>query len=247
MNLRPSGPALAALGDVRVRRALIQALFLAGVAAFAAFVYVNVRNNLQQLGIPLEFRFLRHPASFAIGESSIPYQPSDSYARAFLAGLVNTLRVAAAGIVLATILGVVAGLARLSANAPLRLVASAYVEVVRNTPLLLQLFFWYGAVFLNLPPPAEAVRLPGPAYLSNRGLVLPAPMPGPGFAVWLAVVLAGVAAGILLYRRRDRMRVEGGRETRPGLAAAGCIAVAAVGGGVSAPAPPLALSEPSVG
>ncbi|PZN06735.1 MAG: amino acid ABC transporter permease, partial [Bacillota bacterium] len=84
------------------------------------------------------------------------------------------------------------------------------------------------------------------AYLSNRGLVLPAPMPGPGFAVWLAVVLAGVAAGILLYRRRDRMRVEGGRETRPGLAAAGCIAVAAVGGWVIAPAPPLAWSEPSV-
>lgn len=246
MNRRPAGPALAGLGDVRVRRVLAQALFLAAVAALAAFVYANVRHNLRQLGIPLGFDFLRHPASFAIGESSIPYQPSDSYARAVLAGLVNTLRVAAAGIVLATTLGVAAGLARLSANALVRMVASAYVEVVRNTPLLLQLFFWYGAVFLNLPPPAETVRLPGPAFLSNRGLVLPAPRPGPGFGVWLAMVLAGVAVGILFYRRLERMRVEEGRETRPGLAAAGCIAAAAAGGWVIASAPPLVWSEPAV-
>ncbi|HEY8393486.1 MAG TPA: ABC transporter permease subunit [Thermaerobacter sp.] len=246
MNRWPARLTVAGPGNVRVRRVLAQALFLAAVAAAGAFVYANVTRNLQQLGIPLGFEFLRYPASFAIGETSIAYQPSDPYLRAFLAGLVNTLRVAGVGIVLATILGVVAGLARLSTNALVRMVASVYVEVVRNTPLLLQLFFWYGAVFLRLPPPDQALRLPGPVFLSNRGLVLPAPRPGPGLGAWLVVVLVGLAVGILLYRRLERMRVEQGRDTRPGLAAVVTAAAVAVAGWAILPAAPLVWSEPEM-
>ena len=246
MTRRPTRPALAGVGDIRLRRALGQALVLVLVAAAAFYLTANVQRNLQQLGISPGLDFLRHPASFAIGETSIPYRPSDPYGRAFLAGLVNTLRVAVVGIVLATVVGVTAGLARLSSNGLVRLLAAAYVEVARNTPLLLQLFFWYGAIFLNMPPAAQAVRLPGPVFVTNRGVVMPAPRPGDGFGVWLAAVAAGAVAALALYRLLVRVRVEHGRETWPGLSALVVLAVAALGGWLVAPGRPLVLSVPQL-
>jgi general L-amino acid transport system permease protein len=118
------------------------------------------------------YGFLRNPASFSIGESYIPYQPSDTYGRALLAGLVNTLVVSALGIVLATIVGVLAGVARLSSNWLINTFAAAYVGLIRNSPLLLQLMFWYFGLILQLPAVGDAIRLPGPVFLSQRGVFM---------------------------------------------------------------------------
>lgn len=135
-------------------QALVVVLILAGLA----FLGSNLDRNLRQLGIRLGFDFLRSQAGFSIGDTPIPYQSSDSYAWALLVGLVNSLRVIGLGIGLATLVGVSVGIARLSDNWLLRQLALFYVETLRNTPLLLQLFFWYFAVFFRFPPVETPLR-----------------------------------------------------------------------------------------
>jgi len=115
-----------------------------------SYFWDNLTYNLRQLGIRLGFD-LKSQASFDIGESLIAYNPANSFARAMFVGLLNSLRVIVLGLILTTILGVIAGIARLSDNWLVRQIALVYVEIFRNTPLLLQLFFWYFAVFLRLP------------------------------------------------------------------------------------------------
>jgi general L-amino acid transport system permease protein len=115
---------------------------------------------------------MKNPASFGIGESFLPYQPSDPYRHALLVGLVNTLVVSALGIVLTTIVGVLVGVARLSSNWLINKFAAAYVGVIRNTPLLLQLMFWYFGVIIQLPSVRQSIELPGPIFLTQRGLYL---------------------------------------------------------------------------
>ena len=134
---------------------------------------------------------------------------------AFLVGIVNTVRVAVIGIVLATIIGTVVGIARLSGNWLVRKLATVYVETIRNIPLLVQLFFWYFAVMLTaLPLVKEAIRLPGSIYLSRRGLYLPWPVPTESFATWGWWILAGVAVGVAVHLLR---RAQLKRADRPGL------------------------------
>ena len=146
------------------RRALaLQAALAAALALLAWRIYANTSANLEARGIASGFAFLWREAGFEIGETTFAaYSAADSYLRALAIGLANTFRVAAIGIVLATLLGTVLGLARLSPNWLLARLASAYVEVVRNIPLLVQLFFWYAVIAESLPPPAEALNpLPG--------------------------------------------------------------------------------------
>ena len=131
------------LRDVRFWRVAGQAIAVVAVVSLGATLWSNLIFNLQQLRIQLGFEFLRYQASFGIGETLIPYTPSDSYIWALLVGLLNSLRVMALGIVLTTVVGGVAGIARLSDNWLIRKLALVYVEIFRNTPLLLQLFFWY--------------------------------------------------------------------------------------------------------
>ncbi|HEY9805896.1 MAG TPA: ABC transporter permease subunit, partial [Candidatus Obscuribacterales bacterium] len=119
------------------------------------------------------FGFLKSQAAFDIGETPISYRPADNYTRALQVGLVNSLRVTVFGIVLATIVGVTAGIARLSDNWLVRNSALVYVETLRNTPLLLQLFFWYFAVFLGFPRLPAHIQLPGPIYLTQQTVALP--------------------------------------------------------------------------
>src|SRR6185436_10309485 len=131
-----------------------------------------------------------------------------TYGRAFLVGLLNTLLVAGLGIVFATVIGFVIGIARLSRNWLVARLATVYVEVVRNVPLLLQLFFWYFAVLKSLPVPRQSYAIPGGSFLNVRGLYLPAPVPEPGFDAVLLAILIGVAASIAVYfaaRRRQRL------------------------------------------
>jgi len=160
--------------DPRVRALVWQGALLAMLVAAASFLVANVLANLEARNIASGFGFLRREAGFAIGESLIAYEPSDSYGRAILVGLLNTLRVSAVCIVLATLLGTLLGIARLSSNWLVARLAGGYVELMRNIPLLLQLLFWYAILTENLPGPRQALQpLPG-VYLSNRGVALPA-------------------------------------------------------------------------
>lgn len=158
--------------DIRFLKILAQVIFIIVLALAASYLYRNVTANLARQGLAVGYGFMKNPASFDIGESYIPYQPSDPYERALLVGLVNTLVVSALGIVLTTIVGVLAGVARLSSNWLVSRFAAAYVGVIRNTPLLLQLMFWYFGVAIQLPGVRNAIELPGPIFLTQRGLYL---------------------------------------------------------------------------
>jgi general L-amino acid transport system permease protein len=143
------------------------------VAVVVTILWGNLNRNLQQLGIQFGFDFLKQQASFDIGEMLISYKPTDSYSRALWVGLINSLRIAVAGIFLTTIVGISAGIARLSDNWLVRNIAIVYVEIFRNTPLLLQLLFWYFAVFLGFPKTENKISLWEFVGLSQNGLELP--------------------------------------------------------------------------
>lgn len=180
--------------DPRVRALLWQALVLGVVALGTWYLASNTMENVARLGVASGFGFLGREAGFQIGETLVAYGPQDTYARAFLVGILNTLKVAGIGIVLATLLGTVIGIARLSGNFLVNRLAAGYVEALRNVPLLLQLFLWYGVLTEGLPGPRQALEpLPG-LFLSNRGLKLPGPADDPAWA-WVA---AAFGLGVLL-------------------------------------------------
>jgi len=151
----------------------VQAFAAALVIAAAAYLLFNTLANLEARRIASGFAFLWHEAGFEIGESAFAYGAADSYFRALLVGLANTFKVAVLGIVAATVLGTAIGLFRLSGNRLLAGLSSCYVELLRNVPLLVQLFFWYALITEGLPAPREALSpLPG-VFLTNRGLFFP--------------------------------------------------------------------------
>lgn len=156
--------------DGRFWRVAFQVFFLGAIALVTGLIVINFRRNLQQIGLPFGFDFLQAPAPFDIGETLIAYRPGDSYVHALGVGVLNSLRVLGLGIVLATGMGVTVGLGRLSSNWLVRQLATVYVEILRNTPLLLQLLFWYGAFFLQLPGDESAIALWGKLFLSQRGM-----------------------------------------------------------------------------
>ena len=155
---------------------LYQAALLAAVGLVFWYFASNTAQNLEARRIASGFGFLGREAGFEIGETAwLAYSAADTYLRALVVGLANTFRVAAIGIVLATLLGAFVGLARLSPNWLLEKLAAGYVETVRNVPLLVQLFFWYALITESLPGPEDALNpLPG-VFLSNRGIFLPLP------------------------------------------------------------------------
>lgn len=158
--------------NVKFWRFAGQAIAVILVISLLGFLGANLNRNLAQLGIRPGFGFLQSQAGFAIGESLIPYTSSDSYSRALLVGLLNSLRVIITGMIVATVIGMTAGIARLSTNWLVRNLALVYVEMLRNTPLLLQLFFWYFAVFLGLPKSDNRIRWLGFSF-SNGGITVP--------------------------------------------------------------------------
>src|SRR5690606_632458 len=179
---RPARPA----GGLRLRPLIYQAVLLVAVGVLAWYLVANTLANLQARNITTGFGFLADEAGFAIGESMLPYTPTDSYGRALWIGVFNTLRVAALGIVAATALGVVLGIARLSRNWLVSGAAGAYIETMRNIPLLLHLFFWYALITETMPGPRQALNpLPG-VHLSNRGLAVPWFEGGVPLLAWLA-------------------------------------------------------------
>ena len=190
----------------RARGAVLQALLLLGLAAAIAAIAANTANNLAQAGIALGYGFLADIASFDISQRLIHYDGQSTYARAFLVGGLNTVLVAALGIVAATVIGFVAGILRLSNNFLISRMVGAYVEFTRNVPVLLQIIFWW-VVMLNLPLTRESIVFGDLIYLNNRGIRLPGLDFGPGSGWVLLALLAG-AAGTWLAARRSRRRRE---------------------------------------
>ncbi len=202
----PSSPAI--WNDPRYRALIVQAVVLGGVVLIGVYLVNNTLANMQARGIASGFGFLDRTAGFSIGMQLIEYEEANTYGRAFVVGLLNTLLVSAIGIVLATVIGFVVGVARLSSNWLVAQLAAAYIEVLRNIPLLLQLFFWYFAVLRNLPAPKESVEILGAAFLNKRGLFMPSPILEPGFGgvgVAIGVAFASVIA-VALWARRRRER-----------------------------------------
>src|SRR5271167_1148679 len=190
--------------DPRIRSVVWQILFVAVVVALVAFLVHNTLVNLRRQNIASGFGFLDREAAFGIGESLIAYSPADTYARAFLVGLINTLYVSAIGIVLATVLGTVIGIARLSSNWLIRKLAQVYVETFRNIPLLLQLFFWWGILRQSAPAPRQAWELLPGVLISNRGVVFPVPIADPVHRWMLLAFVLGIlgAVGISRWSKR---------------------------------------------
>ena len=170
--------------DPRTRAIVWQILVVALVVAIIAVIAFQTANNLRARGIASGFGFLGRAAGFEIARGPIEFSSRDTYARALLVGLVNTLRVSLLGVVLATALGVACGVARLSNVWVVATIARSYLEVMRNTPLLLQLLFWY-SLSQALPDPREALNpLPG-VFLCFRGLFLPSLTWDPAYP-WIA-------------------------------------------------------------
>jgi general L-amino acid transport system permease protein len=205
-------------------RALVWQAAALGVVVFGLWFFASTAAaNLERLRIATGFGFLQHTAGFGIIQSPIPYSESSSYGRVFFVGLLNTLIVAAAATLIATVLGFLIGIARLSQNWLVAKLAAVYVEVLRNVPLLLQLFFWYFAILRPLPVPRESLALLPGVYLSNRGLVLPQAVPTSATGVFLSALLLAlfIAFGLRRWARREQLRT--GRVFPAGRVALGLI------------------------
>jgi general L-amino acid transport system permease protein len=183
---------------------VVQLVFVALLAWIVYAVVANVRSNLETQRIAAGFGFLTNNAGFDVNQSLISYNQSDTYARVFVVGLLNTLLVAVIGIFFATLIGFLVALGRLSPNWLLARISGGYVELLRNIPLLFQILFWYLAVLGALPSPRQSISLFGSIFLSNRGLVVPTPIPLPGSEAVAVALLIAIAASLALrfYTRR---------------------------------------------
>lgn len=189
------------LTDPQVRAWVFQVLAVILVVACGWFLFHNTQTNLAHRGILSGFGFLDNSAGFGISQHLIDYRESDSYARVFVIGVLNTLQVSLIGIVLATVLGFVIGVARLSPNWLLRQIATVYIEVFRNIPPLLQIFFWYFAILQPLPGPKQSLALGELFFVNNRGLYMPAPSLSEDFMPVLVAFLLALVACILCWRK----------------------------------------------
>ena len=193
------------------RQAVYQILLvIALIIGFWAITH-NVAVTLARQNIASGFGFWTRTAGFDISQTLIEFDNQSTYGKAFWAGLMNTLLVAGLGIIFATILGFLVGIGRLSSNWLIAKLATAYVEILRNLPLLLQLFFWYFAVLKNLPGPRESISLPGGASLNVRGLYLPAPVPESGFGYVLAAFGIGILTSIAIAMWSKRRQLATGQ------------------------------------
>jgi general L-amino acid transport system permease protein len=194
------------LADPRVRGFVVQAVLVLAVLAAVAVAALNAHGNLKAQHIATGFGFLDEPAGFGINQTLIPYSEADSYGRVLIIGLLNTLLVSVIGIVLATVVGFLVGIARLSSNWLIARAAEAYVEVMRNLPLLFQILFWYLAVLALLPSPRQSLSLLGGIFISNRGIYIPDLAFRDGAGLALAASIAGVIVFVALAVASGRRR-----------------------------------------
>ncbi len=206
-NARPAGHKPPFWRD-RAKRALIfQCLLIAAVIVFLFYIVGNVQDNLSSRGITTGFGFLNNTAGFGIVQSLIDYSSQSTYGRTFFVGLLNTLLVGGLGVIAATIIGFIVGIARLSPNWLIAKLAAAYIETFRNIPLLLQIFFWYFAVLRTLPSARDSLAFGEAFFLNVRGLYLPEPLFESGFGLipvtFVIAIVASIALVIWAKRRQE--------------------------------------------
>jgi general L-amino acid transport system permease protein len=197
--------------DLKNKKRLIpQALTLLFIVLAISYFTFNAQVNMDNRGIAFGFGFLTQEASFDIGFSLIDYDGSRSYARAFLVGLLNTLLVSIIGIIIATLIGVTVGIGRLSSNYLVAKFAEVYVEIFRNIPLLLQLFFWYFAALRALPLPEQAINFNDISYLTVKGWYVPKFI-WTNFSIFIYSVIAAIIAIIFVSKHAKKQREEFGK------------------------------------
>lgn len=221
---RPGGSARASwFYNPQIRGVVFQVLVLAAIIGLLAFFVYNARTNLEKAGIASGFDFFWERAGFDIAQTLVPYTNDSTYFRAFIVGLTNTLLVAIIGIALATVIGFIVGIARLSKNFVIRQLATVYVEVLRNVPLLLQLLFWYKAVLSVLPSPRQSLEPVSGIFLNNRGLILPDVVAGPGSDFIVLALIAGIGLTIGMVRWARKRQAATGRQFPSAAAGLGLI------------------------
>ncbi|MEE4253113.1 MAG: amino acid ABC transporter permease [Desulfuromusa sp.] len=186
--------------DAGKRAIVFQIFALFAVTGFSYYLFTNTQANLARQSIATGFGFMGKEASFEIGESLIRYSAADSYARALLVGALNTLKVAFIGIILTTILGCIVGVARLSTNWLISRLAGAFIEVMQNIPVLLQLFFWYAIFYETFPSPRQALNPIKGVFLCNRGFIFAIPESHSAHVVMGIAFLAALIGGWFLNR-----------------------------------------------
>ena len=205
MNLKPFSI------DLKNKKRLVpQVLTLLSILLVISYFTFNAQVNMDNRGIAFGFGFLTQEASFDIGFSLIDYDGSHSYARAFLVGLLNTLLVSVIGVFFATLIGVTVGIGRLSSNYLVAKFSEVYVEVFRNIPLLLQLFFWYFAALRALPLPEEAINFNDISYLTVKGWYVPKFI-WINFPIFIYSILAAIVAIIFVSKHAKKQREEFGK------------------------------------
>jgi general L-amino acid transport system permease protein len=210
-TVRQGEPRVPFFNDPVVRGIAYQVVTAVLVVGFLVWIVGNTAANLAAQNKTTGFDFLWKTAGFDISFTLFDWSRTSYYWQAFLVGLTNTLLVAIIGIFFATILGFTVGIARLSSNFLVSRLASVYIEVIRNIPLLLQLFFWYFAVLKAMPAVRNSIVLPFDSFINQRGIFVPRPMPDEQFAfVWIALAV-GVAASIVLRGWAKRRLEKTGR------------------------------------
>ncbi|MDI6761499.1 MAG: amino acid ABC transporter permease [Thermodesulfobacteriota bacterium] len=193
--------------DPKKRAILFQLMTFVMVGLLAYYLISNTLINLEKQKIATGFSFLHKESSFEIGESLIPYSAANTYARALLVGILNTVKVAFIGIVITILLGTIIGVARLSTNWLISKLAALYIELMQDIPVLLQLFFWYAIFYETLPPPREAISPAAGIFMSNRGVAFAVPEGHPAHLYMFLAFVAGCGI-VYLMRRWARKRQE---------------------------------------
>lgn len=233
--------------DKRVIPIILQVIFAVIVVLAGVFFFTNAFSSMRQIGMVFGFDFLGKMAAFDIGDKVIDFSSTDTYGRAFLVGILNTLKVAFIGIILATILGFIIGVSRLSNNWLARTVATIYVEIFRNTPLLVQIFIWFYAVFLSFPVIEKSLNAFGLFYFSNRGSVIPWLGLTSSSLIWLIAFLIGIILSFIVWKIRIKRQVETGQRKYPFYWALGSVVSLLIIAWFVTLESPLLLSIPEVG
>jgi len=197
--------------DSSKRAIIYQVLVIGIIGMIGYYLFTNIQANLENQSIATGFSFLAKESSFEVTESLIPHSANHTYANALLVGVLNTLKVAFIGIVLTIVFGTFVGVARLSTNWLLAKLAAIYIEVMRNIPVLLQLFFWYTIFYENLPSPRQALSPAKGIFLCNRGLYLSALEPDSAYVYMALAFLTGCLAVFFLRRWALKRQEETGK------------------------------------
>ena len=197
-----------------VRAIVFQALAVVVIAYFAYQAFDNMMLNIEQRGIRSGFGFLNDEAGFAVNDNFfLAYSPASTNLQAFYVGIVNTLIVAITGIFFTSVIGLIVGIARLSSNYLVRKMATVYIEIFRNIPILLQILFWYSIALNTLPSPRNSINFLDSVFLNSRGLYLPKPIMGTDFYFVLASLIIGIVAYIFIKKRSNKKHDETGINT----------------------------------